>query len=474
MADSKFFALYKKLTRSELAAFGAHLAATHGEKLHIRKMYDYIVMNYHLSDKQQSLFEPENVHQAVFSHEPFERVKILNLYYDLHRQLKLFLLKEHFLEDAFETGRYWLAVLSEKGMKERFVKVSENLNAELVKSPVKGVEFYRKSLMAEEIQYYQVEPGKKDHNRNAPLEYLKSLNLYYKICHIKVGCDLATMNKQVKESSNQFDLSTTEILIEQTAEHEKKEHPVLALFITSFQLIKSPDHDKFRQLATLFKQYIDKVDQVDLNRVFSFLQNYFFRLFNNGDYAFLQESFELTQLAFEHNVIKGYGAVSPTAFQNIVNIASKNNQFKWAEKFISEQGIYLDESARKDTVLIARASLDIEQKQFENAYKSLNINYELKDLGHEIRAKMMLLFCGYMRSLPTELLMTTCTNFERYLTRLKNKRGIRIDPFLNFTNVYRSLAQHKEPIEVIQNRLALLDEVSGRSWLVAMIDHYDQ
>ena len=466
MYQNKLFTLLNTLSQREMTAFQKHLSRHFTRQdipttvfLHVRRYYPGF---------SKTDVHPTVTHRALFPSEPYNRNRILNAYSDIYLQLRAFLLAEGIKKHPARFRYAWMSILKERGLEAESQQEALLLREEVQALPRKEVADYLKSMETCYYFTYLTNQSRTKPDLEALQSYAHYLDTYYAVCRLKAACEMLNLNRQ---HTHRFSMDTVLPLLEMIGKIPDTGHPLLHCYLEIYQLLATQDERHFTRMESLLTKYAGQIAVSDLHILISYLHNYATPKIRDGVQAYRPRVHRIDKLALQYDVFSSKGAMSPSQFNNIVNVACTLKDFDWAEHFILKQGPYLEDDIRQVTVELAKATFYFEQRLFIQALICLE-GAQLRDEHHLIRASILKSMILFERNPEDPLIDSTCTNFEQNLYRIRTRMPAAADSALRFVRIFRLLKKSEQSQAFILDQIDQPGQLAYRDWLLEKAKKY--
>lgn len=236
---------------------------------------------------------------------------------------------------------------------------------------------------------------------------------------------------------------------------------IQSTFVHVFQAEK-PDPEDFIYLTKLVEKFEDDIHEDVLRVYYTHLRSCCTLLVNSGQTQFLPTLFSLQK---EH-IKKGYMyynlKITPSTFQNIINVALRVGEFDWAYECIqSHTDRILGDNENRDYFRFNLSNYYYRVGKYEEALEILP--HSLADFEYHLMARGLELKIYY--SLGSDLLPYKIDAFKMYLSRSFQKPlpAIQKERYGNFINLLHQLSN---TIKGDQGRVQkLISRIQSKTWL---------
>ncbi len=472
MKKSKFINLFRTLSEDDFLAFRKHLKRLHASSDIAITVFEYI-RKCHAGFQDEKKLEIGYAYRKIFK-EPLEanpkkRIKLLNALSDLHLCLKEFLLLNKSKDKSFESSVLWLKVLQEQELDAEFSRSAKNLQLELGKRPRRSPIDYEEGMMANYIYYNHLIHGNSSPDSTSLQQYANNLDLFYMLSRLKASCEMLNLNNLL---SLDFDTSIPHLALAMIDNLQNPtEHPLLMIYRSIYQLI-ADHHDKsYIEAGALLNENAEKIDPSELHVIISYLHNHAASQIRQGKEEYWEKTHQLNILGLKYGVFVDNGIMSPTQFNNIINVASKVKAFDWATPFVKAQKHCLHPENREHTTQVANALISFEKGNFKTSLHTLE-GIGFNNIHEAIRLKTLMVRCYYELHKDEDKIFNYCASFEVYLFRHRKSNKEPVEATLNFIRNTKLLLQRKTPKEKLLHKIENTSPVYFKGWLLEKAADY--
>ncbi len=462
MENSKFFTLLRTLNADELPAFHKYLRQLHGGEKIALQVFEYARKS-GPDFKDEKKLDIEYAYQKIFKEElsTTNRKKMLDALSDLHLWLKDFLLTKMMTPDFVGTQIVWLDILQERGLHEDYSKQLSRFYAKVKEEPKKDTKKYLVEMTAGYSYYQQLALIKSPDKITDLQACLDSLEVCAETIRMRLACQLANVKKVLASKS-----APAAPPLRLPEDRIRASSPLLELSCNIYQLIETEEEKYYNEIEKVFKA--NQLDPDELHGALGYLHNYAATQIRNGKENNIEKIHELNQLGLKNGLFKDSTNLSPDQFNNIISIACSAKDYAWATSFIRDRQMVLPEDIRDHIVLLARATVNFSQGNFEQVLTSLD-SIDFTGLFNNIRCKLLMLM-SYVE-LDKDNAFEYCQKFETWLIHREPKTSA-VAGVLATVRIIKMLISKKEQKEIIQNRIDLASNLYSKTWLQKKTDTY--
>lgn len=268
-------------------------------------------------------------------------------------------------------------------------------------------------------------------------EISQNLDFFYWIEKLK----LFSASLSHKKTGNfSYQINFVDEIIEYLNHFPLENAPELAIHYYAYMALKEEDNlDYYYKLRELLDKYAKFMPQEKAIEFFDSALHYCIGKANKGHNAFLQEYFELFNIAIEKEVFLIKGELSTWRFNNAVGVALRIGKLDWAEIFIQQYESILPIDSRQNTYTFNLARVYRYQQKFDKVLSLLR-NVEYEDIGYNLISKTMLVIT-YFELDEMDALDSFIESFRVFLNRHKNIPAQRRKSYLNLIKFVRRLTR---------------------------------
>lgn len=269
----------------------------------------------------------------------------------------------------------------------------------------------------------------------------------------------------------------TEKFLEKNYEAFKKDHPLIyakyLILLTIEYPNNSENYEKLKEFAILNS---GKLNDENLDYIFSALMNYAITKLNHGEEDFGKEAVELFFLMERFGIITGETIIDYVVFINIITAFLARNDINGADEFYHKYCTQINPYFSEDTLKLSQASLEFYKGDKDKAIKLLNL-VSYKNNYFYLRSKTLLSKILYISS-EYESIQYLCDATKHYLKRNKAKISITLFKlYYNYFSIAEKLARLKlkDYNNIASKKNALLKIIrkekflASRQWLIEKI-----
>lgn len=358
----------------------------------------------------------EDIWRKIYSQKKYDDIRFRKLNSDLLKLVEGFLAQQVFEENPVHKAAYLIDAVEKKGMTELYESTSrrsKNLVNQQLQKPADNFYYeYRIEKIKYNFNKYKFERS----IRYNVEDIGNNLDKFYIAAKLRYYCTIIL--PQQAKNSHKYDLLFIDQIIKNIEENKYEDVPPIAVYYQIYLTLTDVDNvEHYYKLRELLVKFAGQFPTAEAKSLYDSAVNYCVIKNNQGHSNFIHELFKVYQDSLETGVIYGDGELAPGHFRNIVNVATRIGNYKWAEQFINDFKSKLPEDFRKNAVSYTLARLYFFQKEYNKVIELLQ-EVEYEDVNYNIGSKVFLLKI-YFELDQTEPLFSIMESFRVYLTRHK-------------------------------------------------------
>lgn len=465
MRSKKFIKLLETLENKEFRAFKKYFKQLHHRKKESFKVIEYVEKfksNYDLLETKKV----EDAYQEIFDKDLIsenERTNFLNILSKLYTHLQEFLVWQRLQKKDLNYHIHLLKELKARQLDAEFTQTLKSTFKLLEKNP-KDIWYYAQLMEINDLIYFSNNVKKliAQPEGTEVTAAMEALDKLYVLAKLKYACELLSRADILPELHPIYFLD--EVL--QLGKDRQMKDDIYLVYKQLLELVRYKRLPLFKDLkqALLQKKYAMSHKQLIL---LTYLANFAANQIRKGETTYYQEAFQIYQFGVQQGLLLVDGYFPITIFNNIVNLACKVEDYKWANKFIDEYGQFLSKDHKKETISFCQIRIRFAQKKYKTlvvAYKTSNFKmliYKLQLRNLCIRA---------MVELDADLVeaLNFCEAMEQFLYRNKDLTEKRKESHQNFLKITKGILMEEAKTKLTTS-LNEMELVVCKDWLMDKI-----
>jgi len=280
----------------------------------------------------ESLLQKQEVYFQIFSEPSMVQGKLEKLMAELNKLLRSYALAKKYLSENNELQQQidWASWLRERGLQERSRQAVTKLKAQKEKNEPESLEKYRESLLiSEEIYLWEGTHNQLRGDLGIP-NLIFDLELYY----LNYKSELTNRYLIQQKGPQLPDLGW--VNKEDDFWQAKSVLLRISTKINSIMGKSLPTFGEFQQLMHLLQSDGTALSSETLAQFYAYLRNTCTLLIDAGNLEFIPLLHEIHKDNLERQYFFINGEMSPNAYINLVQVATRARQTEWAKKFTED------------------------------------------------------------------------------------------------------------------------------------------
>lgn len=407
----------------------------------------------------------EKLYQAIYPNRKFKEQELRLLMSYLFRLLEQFLVFQELVEEEKVQVQQLAKVRAYQRLKLPKLALKALQKGE--SSDVQNAEFYYEQFqkLTLEYEFSSIENPSSDHQFQATAD---NLDIAYFALKLRQTC-LSLSHQAVYQSD--FKAHFLEEIITEIIQRQLQKNPAIGIYYYIYKTL-TEEHavDSFRQLKSLLFTHHQSFPNKEVRDIYVMTINHCIRAMNRGEMEYLQEVLDIYKQGLEQAYLLENGTLSRFTYNNIVRIALKVKDLKWAEFFIHHYKNSLDRAHQKSIFNFSLASLAYAKKDYDTAVEKLQ-QFNYSDVLLNLAAKSLLLKIYYEWQ-TDDLLYAHLDAMKNYIQRKKIIAYHRRN-YLNIIHYTKKLMQlnfyDKNEIEQFQTAIQKETILTEREWLLNQV-----
>lgn len=460
--QSKFFPLLRTLSSNELLGFQKFIHKYHGGEAATLKVFSYC-KRFHDPKKDVDKIDLAAVYHKLFNAEMgsqlSDRKKMLNPLSDLHLWLKEYLVAEKMRsESSWESKMVWLDIFQERKLHREFSNLASEIYLKQGKKPLADAAACIQKI-ANGLHYKR---HLVQHNANPDSGALigcgESIKQAADILSLKMACEILN-NQNIYPK-------------EPTKTQPAPAQPLMLLYQMIFSMLSSGKEDEFAPIVAFLDEHLSVLGVEEVLTITRLLHNFAAPRVRSAKVVHWKKQVHaLDKILLKKGTYTLTGAMSPTSFCNIVNIASAAQEIDWAKAFMREYGPMLPEEVREECIKLTLAIIAFEEKKFAEVIELLK-DPQIKHIQYIIRSKALKLRALYELNPHDDAIEDLCVSFKIYLKRNRKEQPDFVDATLSFLDLFNKLYREKLTKTALIQQIEATPNLYFYDWLLEKAAKY--
>jgi hypothetical protein len=454
--------ILRSLSQYELNRLDRFMPAVADERL--LAVWAYIRTFY--KERIPEALDKNNIWRIAYGKKKFIALRYARLLSDFTRVLEQFLLLEHISAQPTDRAIALLDIYNSRGLASCITPVIKAADESLLKSPYRDGEYYLSRFLIDEQQHTYIENLDRRDSEKHLSQTIGSLDTYYVIQKLKYYATALHYQKFLNIPSEiHFAAEAMQI----AASPVFAQVPLVNIYLCIIHTLQEKDSDDaFGQLRALLSKHISLFPKAEAEQLYAFAVNYCIRQINKGEPEYLHKIFTLYKQMLRDGLLTYKGSISPWEFKNIVTVALRAKELKWAETFIREQSPFIPDRDRDNAYTFNMARYAFASKKYSIVLELLGtVDYD--DVFYQLDAKATLMKTYYELG-EYQPLQSLKESFRILLSRKKlisdTQRSV-YGNFIRYTlKLYRADVRDKKKMAALRKEIENTQQMADKGWLL--------
>lgn len=463
MLDNKLLTLFNSLNGVEKRACTVFLQSPYfNQRNDVTALWQQLLQ----AKGQPAALEAERCFAAIYPKTPFDAAQWRYLQSFLLARVEAFLAQRALEQMPLLFDLHLAPVYREKGLHKPLSHIFRRIGAQLDALP-RDHEYYYWQYRLEWEQYAAVESQARTRENNLAAVG-RAFDIYLLAGKLRLACLMASHRAVY---NTEYEAGFLPALLVFLQESPLREVPIVALYRYCYLSLTQGDEANFRAFRETLEAQSAQLPAAEQRTLLLLAINYCIRQLNTGERRYLQEAFDLYRVGLDTRALLENGHLSRFAYKNIVALALRLEAFVWAQRFIHEYELLLEEKYRDANRDYNMARLHFMQKDYREAMPLL-ARVDESDLLLNLDSRIMLLKM-YYESGEWEALDALMASFKILLLRKKKVIGYHQAHYLNTLRYLQKLVRiepgDKKAKEQLRELLLREKALIEREWLLEML-----
>ncbi len=460
----KLIQALKCLPEKEYSAFHCYL-----QNPVVNKRQDILLFFDQLKARKFLATDKQDIFSKIYKDAPFESTKWRLL---CSRMLKL--LEQYFAFSEFqnqktkqqiELGSFYINQKRER----QFTSTFKDAEKQLEKATNKTEKHWLEKYNWNEMNYYFIESQNRQ-KRTSLDEMSEQLDVFYFISKLKIS--LRELSRAVINAETYSIQMLQEVLANIDKNPRWLQIPAIKVYHQCYVAIRESGTEKdFQELRKSIHKHQSIFTERELRDIYFIAINYCIRKLNTGNDKYNREALELYRLSLEAGLLLKDGFLPEPAYNNIVTLSIKENEFDWAQHFVDSYKNSLKASSRNSMYQFCSAKILFSQDQYDECLIILaSIPNKLPFIYLGAKTMQIKIF---IENKEYDLLDSLLESLRVYLQRRKDL-GYRKQNYVNLVKFAKKLIQL--PIRSNSEKEAFIEEIKAaeifteKTWFLERIE----
>lgn len=466
MKNSKLVQTISLLSAEELSWFKKFLLSkmfNHNEELLL--LFNYIRKQLKANKPD---FSKQQVHQALFSHQPFDKTLMLRKMSHLFKCLEQFLALNEFYAEQ-HTASIALCRSYRKRNMPKLVKSTIQKTKKQLQSAQKRNIDHHISVFQLEMEAYTIQGLEKRSDTTNLQEINDQLDITYFAQKLRQCCLMKAHQNVFKV---EFELGIAQKVINEVEQKQLYTIPAIGIYYYTYKAqLESENIKVFKDLQNQLVSYAGLFDPIELGQSYLLAINLGIKLLNKGETQLMNEILALYKTGIESKVLIFNNRLSRFTYKNTITLAIRLREYEWVSYFLNKFKEFLDPNYQEESFSYGLAHLYYAQKNYEDALKLLFMNVKSDDVFMNLSAKVLLTRIFYEQS-EMDSLEAEINSFKTFIRR-KNMISYQKPHYQNFINTMNKLIRlnpfDKSAKATLRQEIEALQPLPVKYWFLEQV-----
>lgn len=449
MKSSNLITLLGSFSLKEIKEFSEFVQSPfYNKNENVTKLFFYLRKCYPDFDEQKIL--KESVYKKLFSKGKYDDGFMRTLIFALNNLAEEFLIIRNLQKDKIKKSINLLDELSQRALTKSFKREIKNTSKILETVQYKYDSFYYYKYMIEYLGLITDKPNLRYLNTtDKPTEELQNETQYlirFFMEKLLFRYNWVTNFSFVLKFDFEFKFDFLEEVLNYVAKnYDELDDPILKVYYNELMMMRTNEKKYFDFLFNVLKEYGDKLKWSDRFRVISLLENFAIRQTYRGskDYKDIRVDINKYALAEKLYSMKEGGYFDDYKFNNVINLAIRTGNLKWAEEIIENYKETLDPDFADTILKFNKSKIEFAKKNYEEALNHLSRITNVFQIHYKLGIKNSTLKIYYELGWYRQA-FDLIESFRKFLSTDKLLNDEIKDRYKNFVNIFRDLLKLKE------------------------------
>jgi len=474
--DSKVVVLFQSLTEKEVKLFSKYIKGTNFQKGNsIFKLLFYLKK--YAPDFNEKYINKTAICKYLKKNNGFNENKFLQLCTSLTKVLEDFLIKLQLEKSQTERDFLLLNALKDRKLGNLFFKKVKRVRKTWEMEQPPGIEHLHNEYLLESIYISFSENHNITEIVSAIKKLIDNLDKYYFATRLHNASNMKFTSLFIKNVKRpEDDLQINDILIKSN-NGKFCDVPQIKFLRKLHLTLSERNFENFQELLVEFYdnyELYSKDEQIDLLNFFMascHLNNKKSGKENTNDLI------AITKWAVKKEIYISNGFFDANQFTNVVNVASRDNQFGWARNFIDKYSSYLNKKNRTDIVTACRVTCLHAEKKYEELL-SLMALVNFNNILISVNARCMQIIAYVELGDKDDLFYNSTKSFKALISRnnlLTKERKEAIKLFIKYSKkLYKMNRSSNFNYGKIKCKVLENEQIVAKKWILKKLDFYEK
>ena len=463
MLQTKPDQILRSLTQYEINRLDKFISGATGDE-RLVKAWEYVRAFY--KERIPEALDKENIWSEVFGKEKFVALKYARLLSDLTKVIEKFLLLEYLQVNEVDKTIALMQIYNNRSLGAWVLPLAKEGHEIVEKLPYRDGDYYLSRYLIDEQHNHFIENLDRRDSEKHLNETMHSLDVYYVIQKLKF---FATALHYQKFLNIPAEIQFMEEVLRFAETKAFDKVIMVRAYIAIIQTLQEQDGPAaFERLRVLLNEHINMFPKSEAEQLYAFAVNYCIRMINKGDLDYVQKIFTLYKQMLKDELLTYTGSLSPWEFKNIVTIALRAKELKWAAQFIDKYSSFIPARDRDNAYTFNMARYAFAAGKYDKVLELLG-SVEYDDVFYQLDAKATLMKT-YFEMGEFQPLQSLKESFRILLSRTKLISETQQNVYGNFVRytlkLFRVDVKDKKKVAALKAEIEKTKQIADKGWLM--------
>ena len=411
-----------------------------------------------------------NIWRQAYPKTKFVPIKYARLLSDLTKVIEKFLLMEYIVSNESGKAIALMEIYNSRGLGSCVQPLIKDTQSVKIKYPYRDSQYYLSSYLIDEQKNAYIENQELLDADKHLSETMKSLDTYYVLQKLKF---YATALHYQKFMNLPVEIHLIEEVIRFAESQIFSDIAIIQIYKAIIHTLQDENaSEAFEELSLLLKRNVNAFPMKEAEELYAFAVNYCIRMINRGELDYVPKIFSLYKQMLKDGLLTYKGNISPWEFKNIVTIALRAKELKWAADFIDDYSPFITLRDRQNAYTYNMARYAFAAAKYDKVLELLS-DVEYDDVFYLLDAKTTLMKTYYELS-EDQAIQSLKESFRILLSRTKAISETQRTVYGNFVRytlkLFRIDTKNKKKVALLRTSIENTKQIADKGWLIEKLN----
>lgn len=449
MKTSNLISLLASFTPKEIKEFSEFVQSPfYNKNENVTKLFVFLKKQYPEFGEQQIL--KESVFKKLYGKGKYDDGFMRTQIFALNSLAEEFLINRNLQKDKIKNSLCLLDELAQRGLSRSFKKELKNTGKLIESVQYKYDQYYYYKYMCEFLNLSVDNPKQKFLNTTdkptKELENESDFLIRYFIEKLLFRYNWVLNMSSVIKFDFDFNYAMfDEVISLVERNYERIDDPIIKVYYNEIMMQKTGEKKYFDFLFEVLKEYGDNIKWSDRFSAISLLENFAIRQTYRGSNEYKEIRIDINKYALQEGLysMKQGGYFDDFRFNNVINLAIRTGDLKWAEEIINNYEHTLDPDFADTILKFNKSKIEFAKKNYEEALNLLSTITNVFQIHYKLGIKNSMLKIYYELGWFRQG-FDLIESFRKFIATDKLLTEEVKSRYKNFINIFRDLIKLRE------------------------------